>query len=143
MAVSAADVEHIRRTFAAFNERFATINEGGGVDRFFTEFYAPEGVVENVDNFPVPGRYAGLDGYREFVSQSYGSYRDVTWRVESIEPIGERVVVLARISGKPPDDDVELEVALGVTYEMSDGKIAYSRVYVGHDRARDAARNGG
>jgi hypothetical protein len=38
---------------------------------------------------------------------------------------------------------VEREVALGITYEMRDGRIGHVRVYVGHERALDAARSGG
>ena len=57
--------------------------------------------------------------------------------------MADRVLALVRVSGKPPDDDVRLEIALGITYELRDGKIAHVRVYLGHERARDAASSGG
>jgi hypothetical protein len=41
------------------------------------------------------------------------------------------------------DGGVPLEVALGITCEMRAGSIAHVRVYVAHERARDAASNGG
>ena len=143
MAVTDADVEHVRRAFASFNDHFGAMAQEDAVAGYWNEFWAPDGVIENVDNFPAPGRYQGLAGYREFSGDSYGSYRDISWRIVSIDKAGDRVVALVRVSGKPADDDVELEVALGITYEMRDGKIAHSRVYVGHDRARDAASSGG
>ena len=96
-----------------------------------------------MDNFPSPGSYAGLAGYEEWFGQSYGDYRDVTWQIVGIEPVADRVLALVRVSGKPPDDDVRLEIALGITYELRDGKIAHVRVYLGHERARAAASSGG
>jgi hypothetical protein len=88
-------------------------------------------------------RYVGFEGCEEWLTQSYGTYRDVTWRIVDVEDVGDRVLALVRVSGKPADDDIELEVSLGITYELCDGRIAYVRVYLGHDRARDAASSGG
>ena len=140
--VTQSDLDHIRRAFLSFNERYDDLREGG-LEAYHAEFYAPDAVIEHVDGFPVPGRYEGLEGYQEWFGNSYGSYRDVTWTVDGVELVGERVVALVRVSGKPADDPVELELALGVTYEMRDGKIGYVRVYVGHERALAAASSGG
>jgi ketosteroid isomerase-like protein len=142
MAVSDSDLEHIRRAFLNFNERYDMMRDGSFAG-WYEEFYAPDGVIEHVDNFPAPGRYVGLAGYTEYFQQSYSTYRDVAWRIDGIEAVGDRVLALVRVSGKPLDDDVTLEIDLGITYELRDGKIAYARVYVGHARARDAARSGG
>ena len=57
--------------------------------------------------------------------------------------VGDRVVALVRVSGKPSEDPIELEIALGITYELREGRINHVRVYLGHDRAIDAARAGG
>ena len=142
MAVSDSDLAHVRRAFAEFNERYERLRDGGLAD-YHAEFYAPDAVIEHVDGFPAPGRYEGYEGYADWFGQSYGTYRDVTWRIAGVEAAGDRVLALVRVSGKPADDDIELEVALGITYELRDGRIAYVRVYVGHDRARDAASSGG
>lgn len=142
MPVSDADVDHIRRAFVEFNQRYDTLR-GDGLERYHAEFYAPDAVIEHVDGFPLPGRFEGLDGYREWFAESYGSYREVSWRIEEVQAAGERVVALVRVSGKPADSPVELEVALGITYEMRDGRIEYVRVYVGHERALDAASSDG
>ena len=142
MPVSAADIDHVRRAFLEFNERYEDLR-GGGLEANHGEFYAPDAVIEHVDNFPAPGSYKGYEGYQEWFGQSYGSYRDVTWQVMGVHMVGDRVVALVKVSGKPPDDDTVLELELGITYEMRDGKIAYVRVYVGHERALGAASNGG
>jgi ketosteroid isomerase-like protein len=140
--VSDSDLAHVRRAFVEFNERYDVLRDQGLAD-YHAEFYVPDSVIEHVDNFPAPGRYEGYEGYEEWFGQSYGDYRDVTWRIEAVEAAGDRVLALVRVSGRPADDDTKLEIALGITYEMRDGRIAHARVYLGHERARDAASSGG
>ena len=142
MAVTAADLEHVRRAYLEFNERYEALREGG-LEAYHAEFYAPDAVIEHVDSFPSPGSYEGFEGYREWFGQSYGNYRDVTWQVIGVHMVADRVVALVKVSGKPPDDDTVLELELGITYEMRDGKIGHVRVYVGHERALSAANTGG
>ena len=142
MPVTNADLEHIRRAFEDFNGRYEDLRTGG-LDTYHAEFYAPDAVIEHVDNVPSAGSYEGFAGYQDWFDQSYGDYTDVSWTIEGIEAVEDRVLALVRVSGRLPDDDVKLEVALGITYEMRDGRIGHVRVYVGHDRARDAARTGG
>jgi hypothetical protein len=139
VAVSGSDIAHVRRAFIEFNERYAELRGDGQLEAYHASFYTPDAVIEHVDSFPSPGSYAGFAGYQEWFGQSYGDYRDVTWRIESIEPAGDLVLALVRVSGKPADDDIQLELDLGITYELSDGRISYVRVYVGHERAREAA----
>jgi hypothetical protein len=141
--VAAADpnLEHVRRAFVEFNQRYDELR-AGGLERYHAEFYTPDSVIEHVDNFPVPGSFAGYEGYEEWFGFAYGDYRGVTWQIVGLEPVGDRVLALVRVSGTG-EDGVELEVALGITYELRDGKIARVRVYVGHERARDAASSGG
>jgi ketosteroid isomerase-like protein len=139
--VSDADVAHVRRAYTEWNERFDEL-AAGGLEDWHADFYTPDSVIENVDGFPTFDRYEGLEGYREYFAQSYGDYEDVHWRVTSIEAAGDRVLALGRISGTGKQDKVELTIDLGITYEMRDGKIAHVRVYLGHERAADAARNG-
>lgn len=127
----------MRRAFKDFEVQAGTLEE------YFGRYYAPDGVVEFVDGFPVPGRYVGVDGYRQWFDDSYGPYEDVRRELHSIEPVGDRVVVLLTISGREQGDETRLEVQMGNTYELdADGRIKHLRVYVGHDRAREAARNG-
>ena len=138
MPAGEAEVERIRRAFEEFEV------QAGKLEDYFRRHYTDDGVVEFVDGFPIRGRYAGVEGYREWFEDSYGPYEDVRRELHSIEAVGERVVALLTISGREQGDDTRLEVQLGNTYELADdGRIRYLRVYVGHDRAREAARNGG
>jgi ketosteroid isomerase-like protein len=127
-------VAFVRRAFEEFDLR------EGSLEDYFARYYAPDGEIEFVDGFPIRGVYTGIDGYRRWFEDSYGPYEDVRRRLDSIRAVGDVVVALLTISGREKGDDVELEVQLGNTYELEDGRIKRLSVYVGHQRALDAAR---
>ena len=134
MAASDADVELILRAFREFEVGRTDIAE------YYSRFWHPDAVIESVDGFPVPGRYEGLEGYRQWFADSYAPYEDVQRRLDSIEATGDSVLALLTITGRPKDDDVELEVQTGSVYEVEDGRIRRLSVYVGHERALEAVR---
>jgi hypothetical protein len=129
------DVAFVLEAFQAFELQEGTLEE------YFARFYSPDGVIEFVDGFPVKGRYEGLEGYKRWFADSYAPYDNVQRRLVSIAKEGERVVALLLITGRPKGEDVDLELQLGNTYELEDGLIKHLRVYVGHRRAVDAARD--
>jgi ketosteroid isomerase-like protein len=131
------DVAFVLRAFQAFEVQEGTLEE------YYERFWAPDGVIEFVDGFPITGSYRGLEGYRRWFADSYEPYEDVQRRLDSISKEGERVVALLTVTGRPKDEDVELEVQLGNTYEFEDGRIKRLNIYVGHDRAVAAGRDGG
>jgi ketosteroid isomerase-like protein len=131
------DVAFVLEAFRAFEVQAGTLEE------YYERFWVPDGVIELVDGFPVTGSYRGVEGYRRWFADSYAPYEDVRRRLDSISKEGERVVALLTVTGRPRDEDLELEVQLGNTYEPEDGRIKRLNVYVGHDRAIEAARAGG
>jgi ketosteroid isomerase-like protein len=131
------DVAFVLEAFRAFEVQAGTLEE------YYERFWVPDGVIELVDGFPVTGSYRGLEGYKRWFADSYGPYEDVRRRLDSISKEGERVVALLTVTGRPKDEDLELEVQLGNTYALEDGRIKRLNVYVGHERAIEAARNGG
>jgi ketosteroid isomerase-like protein len=131
------DVAFILEAFQAFEVQEGTLEE------YYERFWAPDGVIELVDGFPITGSYRGLDGYRQWFADSYGPYEDVRRRLDSISKEGDHVVALLTVTGRPKDEDLELEIQLGNTYELEHGRIKRLNVYVGHDRAVAAARDGG
>ncbi len=131
------DVAFVLDAFQAFEVQEGTL------EQYYERFWAPDGVVEFVDGFPISGSYHGLEGYKRWFADSYGPYEDVRRRLDSISKEGERVVALLTLTGRPKDEDVELELQLGNTYELEDGRIKRLRVYVGHERTLEAARTGG
>ena len=131
------DIAFVLEAFQAFEVQEGTLEE------YYERFWHADGVVEFVDGFPLTGRYQGVEGYKRWFADSYGPYEDVQRRLHSISKEGDRVVALLTITGRPKDEDVELEVQLGSTYELEGGRIKRMNVYVGHDRALEAARKGG
>jgi len=131
------DVAFVLEAFRAFEVQAGTLEE------YYERFWVPDGVIELVDGFPVTGSYRGLEGYKRWFADSYGPYEDVRRRLDSISKEGDRVVALLTVTGRPKDEDLELEVQLGNTYALEDGRIKRLNVYVGHERAIEAARNGG
>lgn len=141
MPVTDADVAHVRRAFEEFNVRFEALRRGG-LDDYFAEFYAPEGEIFNVDGFPLPARYSGIEGYRRWFDETYGPYAAVRWTVRDAHAVGERVVALVTARGRPLDDPTELEVNVALTYEMERGRIRRVRNYVHDEDALAAAELG-
>src|SRR4051812_11085534 len=66
-----SDVDFVLQAFRAFEVQEGTLEE------YYERFWAPDGVIELVDGFPVAGSYRGLDGYRRWFADSYGPYEDV------------------------------------------------------------------
>src|SRR3712207_5012298 len=89
-----ADVELVRTAF----ESFAVSRDE--IEDYFTRFFTPDGVVEFVDGFPLPGRYEGLDGYYRFFEESYGPYEDVQRRLDAIRTENGTVVALLTVTGR-------------------------------------------
>ena len=137
MPASDADLELVREAFQAFDVT------GDGLAAYYERYFTHDAVVEFCDGFPLTGRYEGLDGYRRFYEESYGPYEDVRRRLDSVQVEAGTVVALLTLSGHERGDETELEVQMGNTYEIEDGRIRYLRIYVGHDRALEAAREQG
>jgi ketosteroid isomerase-like protein len=134
MTLTDEDVALVRQAF----EEFDVTREA--LDGYFRRYFVTDGVIEFVDGFPLSGRYEGIEGFRRWFDESYAPYEDVKRTLDSIMVEGERVVALMTVTGRPKDDDVELEVQMGNTYELENGRIRHLRVYVGHERALESAR---
>src|SRR3954466_8928660 len=131
------DVAFVLEAFQAFEVREGTLEE------YHERFWVPDGVVEFVDGFPISGSYEGLEGYKQWFADSYGPYEGVQRRLDSISKEGDRVVALLTVTGRPKDEDGDLEGQLGTTDELEGGRIKRLNIYVGHGRAVAAARNAG
>ena len=65
------DVAFVLEAFHAFDLR------EGSLEDYFERFYAPDGVLEFVDGFPIPGRYEGAEGFKAWFADSYEPYDNV------------------------------------------------------------------
>ena len=139
MPVTAEDVELIRAFYATFPERMQA-GRAGVFGPHYERFYTDDHVMEMPDAFPSPGAFRGLDGYRQWFDEAYGPWQDVVWELEDLQPVGDTVVTRALIRGRPAGDTVQLEVRVGIVYELRGGRICRTRSYLSHERALEAAR---
>ena len=105
------------------------------LEDYFERWWHPDAVIESPDGFPITGRYEGLEGYRRWFEDSYGPYYGIRRQVNSIKTDGNTVVMLLTITGRSREDGLELEIKIGSTYEVEDGRIKRLSVFVGHERA--------
>jgi len=142
MPATAQDVAHIRAAYEDFNTRYEELADPEVMRAYHERWYDPKSQILNVDGWPVPASYEGLDGYTRWYAENYATYDDVHFDVETVELVGEHVVALARVSGRPKGEETWLEIQVGVTYEMRGGRIWRVRLYLGHERALQAAADG-
>jgi ketosteroid isomerase-like protein len=140
MAVTDEDVDHVRRAFESFNATSDEREDDAGVLAHFSRWYDPDVEIVNADDWPVAATYRGTEGYVRWYRENYGAYEDVRYAVEFLGAVGDRVVALVTISGRPRGEDTELEVQIGLVYGMRDGRIASVELYLGHERPMQVAR---
>lgn len=139
MPVTDADVEHVRQAFAVFNEDFDDL-AGDALRPYHERFFVPDSVVHNADGFPTDETYEGYAGYRRWFDDTYSPYEDVRWTLETVEAAGERVVAIGLSGGRAKGDPTWLEIRLGCTYAIRDGRIARIDVFLTPDAAFAHAR---
>jgi RimJ/RimL family protein N-acetyltransferase len=142
MAVSDEDVEHVRRAFESFNATTHDREDEAGIRAHFARWYDPDVEIVNADDWPVPGSYRGTEGYIRWYRENYGAYEDVRYGVDFLGGVGDRVVALVTISGRPRGEDTVLEVQLGLVYGMRGGRIASVALHLGHAGAMSSATSG-
>jgi ketosteroid isomerase-like protein len=140
MAVSDEDVQHVRRAFESFNTTSRQREDDAGVLAHFGRWYDPDVEIVNADDWPLPASYRGTEGYLRWYRENYGAYEDVRYDVDFLGAVGDRVVALVTISGRPRGEDTELVVEIGLVYGMRDGRIASVELYLGHERPMQAAQ---
>ena len=140
MAVSDEDVQHVRRAFESFNATSQQREDDAGVLAHFGRWYDPDVEIVNADDWPLPASYRGTEGYLRWYRENYGAYEDVRYDVNFLDTVGDRVVALVTISGRPRGEDTELVVEIGLVYGMRDGRIASVELYLGHERPMQAAQ---
>ncbi len=72
----------------------------------------------------------------------YGGTAENRFEEIEVRIVGEYVVATMLSRGRADDDPVELEAPVGTVHEMRDGLIARAWVYLGHERALQAAVDG-
>ncbi len=129
--MSRESVELVERAFAAYRE--------GGIDAVMP-FCAPDVVwhfdaEESVEDLA----YRGRDGIRGAYEVWIESLDDFGWDVHEIRDLGERVLVLADITGLSRDTGVAARLSTNLLVDVHDGLIHEVRTFIDLDRALAAA----
>jgi ketosteroid isomerase-like protein len=103
----------------------------------------PEGEVTSNPLGMNRGIYKGFDGYMKWLRQWLEAWEEFEIEIESVEPIGERhVVVDVRQFGLGKGSGVPVEQRISQMWEIRDGKVARFHLYPEHAQARAAAELG-
>jgi ketosteroid isomerase-like protein len=140
MPVTDEDVQHVRRAFESFNATSDERQDEAGIRAHHARWYDPDVVIVNADDWPIAATYEGTEGYVRWYQENYGAYEDVRYDVNFLDAVGERVVALVTISGRPRGEETKLELQIGLVYTMRAGRIARVELYLGHDRPMRAAQ---
>ncbi len=87
---------------------------------------------------PDPRAYVGREGVSEFLSTWTGAFTDFGWVVESIEPAGDRALVIGVQSGRGKASGAQVELRTAFVHTTKDGKITHTRAYGDPEEARRA-----
>jgi ketosteroid isomerase-like protein len=133
--VTDAEIELLERAFVTLSKQFEAVRQGD--ISLMTEFWDPELEIRNVDGWPVPGSYAGYDGFRQWFDETFGEYSGYVPVRAEYTRVGDRIVarVHSRWSG-PGGEEVVPQVAL--RFEVRDGRIARMDVFIDERRALNA-----
>jgi predicted ester cyclase len=101
-------------------------------------FIAEDLQVHPFPEWPGPPLYCGLDGFTKLVEEWTENFDDYAWRVERLIEAGERVVILARHSGRTKDQGVSVDEAVGGVFWLSGTRVVRMDYFLRWDEALEA-----
>jgi ketosteroid isomerase-like protein len=128
--LSQENVEIVRRAFQAFNDR--------DVDAMLAN-WAEDVEMRLIGGFAdlMGAEFKGHDGIRRWFDEWTGSL-DVRAEIESIDEVGDRVVVIARVVGTGDASGTPVTLRGGQIYSFRDGRISEVANYYEPSEALEA-----
>jgi uncharacterized protein len=83
--------------------------------------------------------YRGHDGYRRVIADFAEDWDNLRLQPERIHESGDRVVVSGRMVARGKASGIELDIPLGLLYELRDGKVVRLESFADADEALRAA----
>lgn len=123
-------VETVQRAVAAFN--------AADVDGFRKTFSAEPSITPLRAALETDVRFAGPGAVEEFWAAAQEDWADTQLDVESVERVGDRVLLIARYSGRTRASAVPFTQRIGVVVDFEDGQICRLTTYVDPDDALEA-----
>ena len=128
--MSQENVEIVRKNLEAFQRgQFDSVTELWDSDGEWMPAMA--GVVENKV-------YRGHAGLRRYFDELFESFSKVRPHDTEFRDLGNRVLVLYRLSVRGRDSGVAIDQQGGTVYELRGGKIVRGRSYLSHGEALKA-----
>jgi ketosteroid isomerase-like protein len=127
--VSQANVDLVRKAFVAF--------KSGGMEAVLP-FYAQDVVCYPVSEWLEDPVYRGHEGALRLTSWT-DDFDNVAFEAHEIRDVGDRVVVLAELTGQIRDTGVPIRQAFGVVYaDFHDGTTGEVRYFLTWQQALEA-----
>jgi ketosteroid isomerase-like protein len=79
--------------------------------------------------------YRGHDGYRRVIADFAEDWDNLRLQPERIHESGDRVVVSGRMVARGKASGIELDIPLGLLYELRDGKVVRGESFADADEA--------
>ena len=129
--MSEAPVEIVRAAFAAYS--------GGGLEAVMPSF-APDAVwYFDADEWVEDLAYRGHDGIRAAHAVWVSNLEGFGWEVHEIRDLGERVLVLADITGSVRDSGAPARVSMNLIVEVGGDLVREVHTFMDLQRALAAA----
>jgi ketosteroid isomerase-like protein len=128
--VSREHVENIRRAIAAFN--------AGDVDEL-RDTFTPEPSITPLRAALETGTvYSGPGAVDQFWTAAQEDWVDARIEIESIETVGEQVLVIGHYSGRTRKSEIPFTQRIGMVADFEGGKTSQMQTYVDPGDAHEA-----
>jgi ketosteroid isomerase-like protein len=125
-----SNVEIVRRMLDAFASGQAEVSLG---------MLAPDakwyGTVGGLEEGQV---FEGREAIAAGLSESLGTWDDLTLEVEDLIAVGDAVLVYLHEVARFPDSDAVIESRTAIVYTLADGAVTEARAYLDRAAAREA-----
>jgi len=124
------NVEVVREMLEAFSAE--------GVDAALPHV-APDAVWHAVPEWPDESDYPGHDGVRRFTAAWTETFDDFALEIEEVREVGDRVVALFWVGGRPRGTGVSVRQPIGGAFTLRDALAVEARFFLTWDEALAAA----
>ena len=120
--------DRLRRAYAAFNE-------GAGLD---WTLFDPAIQHDQTKGLFLDGVFYGPEGVRAAIEEVQSDWEDLSYEPLEVLRLGDRVLVLLRMTARVRDSQAELDAQVAHVWEFRDGRAVRWDVYGDHESARQA-----
>jgi uncharacterized protein len=120
--------DRLRNAYAAFNS-------GGDFDWSLID---PSIEHDQTKGLFLDGVFYGPEGVRAAIEEVQSDWDDLSYELVEVVQLGDRVLVLLRMTARVRDSEAELDAQVAHVWEFRDGRAVRWDVYGDHDSARRA-----